>query len=207
MAKEREAHSDDELVEIPNSDNAGVEQVYHINKKEGRAEKVTNFYRKLLDTKRRRMAQSKGTHHKLAIIFFFLLAFSQLTCFFYRQERRREVPVPLKVSRLTKLPKKVPIDWFEPAFWNNSLTLRERASYIEDGIHVALPLEEFCRTWEKCTEWKNLSDKEFMEKYGDNVLKDYKIPTPEELEQLEKLEEEEEEEEVEDDLGLTDGDE
>jgi hypothetical protein len=205
LAKEREAHSDDELVEIPNLDTSTVEQVYHINKKEGRAEKVTNFYRKLLDTKRRRMAQSKGTHHKLTINFFSFL-FSRLTCFSYRQERLREVPVPSKVSRLTKLPKKVPIDWFEPAFWNDSLTLRERASYIKDGIHVALPLEEFCGTWEKCAEWKNLSDKEFMEKYGDDVLKDYNILTAEELEQLEKLQEDGEEEEVENDLDLTDGD-
>lgn len=98
-------------------------------------------------------------------------------------------------SELTAQPRQVPIDWFDPIYWNTYLTVRERASYMKNGTYyVAMPLEEFCKTWEQCAGWKNLPEKEFMEKYGNAVLEKYTLPTEEELKQLEHWENDEEEE-------------
>jgi hypothetical protein len=98
-----------------------------------------------------------------------------------------------KVSQLTILPKQVPIDWFDPTYWNEFLTVRERANYIKNGTSVALPHKDFCTTWTDCEKWKNMSRKEFMTEYGDAVLAEYKLPTQEELEQLEQWDEDEDE--------------
>ncbi|KAF8062515.1 hypothetical protein FPV67DRAFT_1703383 [Lyophyllum atratum] len=118
----------------------------------------------MADKKRLVMAKSKRKSQKL--------------------ERRREDPPMPQLSELTTLPKKVPIDWFDPTYWNNTLTVRERADYIAKGIFIALPLPEFCETWEQCAKWKNLSEADFMLTYGNAVLDKYNIPTDEELEHL-----------------------
>ena len=55
-----------------------------------------------------------------------------------------------------------------------------------------MPLPMYCTDFNA---WKNLPEKEFMEKYGNAVLKQYNIPTKEELEQLEEYDEQDEEEE------------
>lgn len=107
-----------------------------------------------------------------------------------------------KLSELTALPKNVPIDWFEPSYWNLELTLREKADYISDGVHIALPIEQLCEKWEDIVKWKALSHGDFMEQFGNSVLTLYQIPTQEEIKQLQEIEEEEEEEEVEEDLTL-----
>jgi hypothetical protein len=79
----------------------------------------------------------------------------------------------------------VPIDWFDPEYWNSILTVRERLDYLAGGgICIALPPEESCQTWEGCSEWKNLPETEFMERYGNVVLKEYNIPTEEEVDQI-----------------------
>lgn len=96
-----------------------------------------------------------------------------------------------KSSELTTQPRRVSIDWFDPTYWNTHLTVRERADIIRDHPYVALPKEEFCGTWKQCTIWKNLPEKEFMATYGDDVLKQYNLPTKEELEQLEHWENDE----------------
>ncbi|RDB18252.1 hypothetical protein Hypma_000603 [Hypsizygus marmoreus] len=166
LADETEVHSDDELAEGVTTDSG--EAVYHIKEKEGRSTKVMNFFR-MADVRRRRMDQSKRKQYKLP-------------------ERRREDPVMPQPSALTALPKQVPIDWFDPSYWNNTLTVREHADYIEDGVDVALPLEEFCKTWEDCAKWKNLPKKEFMQTYGNAVLDLYDMPTEQELEQLARWE-------------------
>ncbi|KAG5637582.1 hypothetical protein H0H81_004033 [Sphagnurus paluster] len=101
-----------------------------------------------------------------------------------QQEQRHEDPLMPKLSELTARPTAVPIDWFEPTYWNTYLTVCEQADYIANRAHVALPLEQFCKTWEQCAAWKNLPKKEFMEKYGNDVLKQYQMPTQEELDQL-----------------------
>ena len=101
-------------------------------------------------------------------------------------------------SELTALPKAVPIDWFDPTYWNEHLTLREHADYIQEGVYVALPKAELCGTWSVCGGWKNLPVAEFMEKYGNEVLAQYKLPTQEEIEQLDQYDEDEDEGEQED---------
>ena len=91
------------------------------------------------------------------------------------------------------MPKFIPIDQFDPGYWNTILTVHERLDYIEHGIHIGLPLTEHCQTWEQCSLWKILPEEEFMERYGDEVLEQYKMPTKEEIEQLRQWEEEVEE--------------
>lgn len=80
-----------------------------------------------------------------------------------------------------QLPTEVPIDYFSPEFFN-SLTVRERASYMDNG--VALPTAEHCQTWKQIQEWKGLTPKEFMARYGDAKLALYELPTEDELAQL-----------------------
>ena len=76
-----------------------------------------------------------------------------------------------KQSKLLALPKSVPIDWFDPIYWNEHLTLHEHADYIQGGVHVALPRDpHLYSTWSACVAWKNLPVKEFMDKYGNDVL-------------------------------------
>ena len=102
-----------------------------------------------------------------------------------------------KQSKLLALLKSVPIDWFDPIYWNEHLTLHEHANYTQDGTHVALPRNpELYSTWSACVAWKDLPVKEFMEKYGNDVLTQYKLPTEEELEQLDQYDAEQVEEQV-----------
>lgn len=77
------------------------------------------------------------------------------------------------------------------------MTLRQRANIIKNGIVIALPLQKHCETWEQCAKWKNLPEDQFMEKFGNEVLKLYKMPTAEELEQLGKWDEDTDESEAE----------
>lgn len=51
-----------------------------------------------------------------------------------------------------------------------------------------MPLEDICRDWKQVSEWKNLSEKHFMELYGNSVLELYNMPTDEEIEQLDMWE-------------------
>ena len=58
-------------------------------------------------------------------------------------------------------------------------------------MHVSLPRDPVLySTWSARVAWKNLPVKEFMEKYGNDVLTQYMLPTEEELEQLDKYDEE-----------------
>ena len=110
-------------------------------------------------------------------------------------EHRREDPEPPIDSTLTAMPESVPIDWFEPDAWN-SFTVRERVEYTAGGISVGLPLEKHCDTLAKCAKWKNLPEKEFMEKYGNDVLAQYHMPTDAEIAQLEEYEAGEKDKEI-----------
>ena len=66
LARENEAHSDDELAE-GNAESADA--VYHIKEKEGRSVKVTAFFR-MADKECKQMNRSKRRHLKLANICF-----------------------------------------------------------------------------------------------------------------------------------------
>lgn len=87
---------------------------------------------------------------------------------------------PSEISRT--LPQKVPIDFFSPDFFN-SLSVRQRKIYMGNGI--ALPLPEFCQSWEAVQTWKSLGKAEFMERYGNAKLALYMLPTAAELARLE----------------------
>jgi hypothetical protein len=62
---------------------------------------------------------------------------------------------------------------------------------MENGIRIGLPQEEFCQTWEDCSKWKNLSEEVFMQQYGNEVLKEYHLPTEAEIKQSQQWDEEE----------------
>ncbi|KAJ7627222.1 hypothetical protein FB45DRAFT_1029581 [Roridomyces roridus] len=81
-------------------------------------------------------------------------------------------------------PLHVPLDYFEPDYYNTVLSLRERAMYMNNGI--ALPTEAFCTSWSDVEKWKNLPRDAFMTQYGRAKLDLYKVPTPEELAQLDE---------------------
>ena len=110
-------------------------------------------------------------------------------------ERRQEDPEPPIDSKLTAMPESVPINWFEPKAWNN-FTVCERFEYSKGSITVSLPLETYCDTLAKCVAWKNLLEEEFMEKYGNDVLAQYHMPTNEEIAQLKQYDAGEEDEEI-----------
>ncbi|KAJ6572610.1 hypothetical protein B0H10DRAFT_2237475 [Mycena sp. CBHHK59/15] len=62
----------------------------------------------------------------------------------------------------------------------NSLPANMRAEYRDNGI--ALPASEHCNK----PDWKTMSDAVFMAKYGNEVLKNYNLPTDAELAQIEQ---------------------
>jgi hypothetical protein len=57
LAKETEAHADDEMIQMNN------ETVHHITRKDGRSAKVTNLFR-MADALRVKVAKRKGHHLK-----------------------------------------------------------------------------------------------------------------------------------------------
>ncbi|KAE9397510.1 hypothetical protein BT96DRAFT_71109 [Gymnopus androsaceus JB14] len=91
-----------------------------------------------------------------------------------------------------------------PWYYNNVLTLRERAVYMNNG--VALPMPQHCQSEADIRRWKKLNTKKFMEEYGNEVLDQYDIPTEEELERLDRNEDTDNEadEDDEDDEDFTD---
>ncbi|KAG6913722.1 hypothetical protein DXG01_004703 [Tephrocybe rancida] len=195
LAKETEAHSDDELIEA--NDANGIAGNYHIKVKEGRSQKVKTLFR-LADVTRRRLASGKRGYRKLSTP---SLAHTYThQHLFTRQERNRVDPPMPQPSERTAIPRAVPIDWFDPEYFNHTLTLRERAQLVKHGVRVALPTAELCATWEQCSAWKNLSDSDFMLQYGNTVLAEYNLPTEEDLKRLEEFENDAEEDEVQDDL-------
>jgi hypothetical protein len=86
---------------------------------------------------------------------------------------------PTPSSTLSRiLPVDVPIDFWDPQFYNNEFDVREKAMYV--GTGVAPPLPQFC-TDSHVNEWAKLPAKEFMAKFGKDVLAQYNLPTPEEI--------------------------
>lgn len=76
-----------------------------------------------------------------------------------------------------------PLDFFDPEYFNETLAPSERIRYEECG--VALPPESVRgNTVMEHSVWKNMSDKEFMEKYGNEVKAQYLIPSQEEIDRI-----------------------
>ncbi|KAI5823055.1 hypothetical protein K523DRAFT_255848 [Schizophyllum commune Tattone D] len=154
-----------ELVDVATPDGVTTKKaIYTIRKKEGRSDKVTAFFW-MVD--RSRVAQA------LAL----------------ERERQEQTVEPYKTSQVTRTPTKVPIDYFSPQYWNETLTLRDRVEYLgsrKGRARVGLPKPEFCKTWADISKWIHLSEDEFMAKYGDDVLAEYAIPTDAQIAMIEK---------------------
>ena len=123
---------------------------------------------------------SKALKLQVSFLVLFLFIFIHL---YDRAEHTCEDPLTPLESELFTFPKFIPIDWFDPGYWNAVLTVHECLDYVEHG-YIGLHLVEHCQTWERCSLWKNLPEEEFMERYGNSVLEQYKMPTKEEIEQL-----------------------
>ncbi|KAJ6550328.1 hypothetical protein B0H19DRAFT_1265159 [Mycena capillaripes] len=151
MAYVREAHSDDEHSPI---------QGRHTRDKPGRNSVVGKFFVAKLDVKSDEYrARNPVPGQKKPEV------------------RKRDDPL-LPASNISLvLPPDVPIDFFTPDFYN-ALTVKERARYANTG--VAFPLEPYAFAPEHAA-WKKMGKAEFMEKYGNNVLKRYNIPSQEEI--------------------------
>ena len=99
-----------------------------------------------------------------------------------RQEEPR-IPHPQqRESRISeRLPRKCPLDWFDPQYFNN-MDIEFRALYVDAPI--ALPSPEYCSALTPPPDWKGMPEAEFMEKYGNVVQAQYNLPTEEELRAL-----------------------
>ncbi|KAJ6779224.1 hypothetical protein DFH09DRAFT_1091854 [Mycena vulgaris] len=75
-----------------------------------------------------------------------------------------------------ELPEAAPIDWFDPDTYND-LPAQTRFDIFKKG--VALPLVQHHQN----PDWKMMDKATFMTKYGNEVLKQYCIPTPAEMEE------------------------
>ncbi|KAJ6578419.1 hypothetical protein B0H19DRAFT_1020685 [Mycena capillaripes] len=94
-------------------------------------------------------------------------------------EMRNVTDPPTPSSALSRvLPVGVPIDFWDPKFYNEELDVEEKAMYINTG--VAFPLGKFCND-KNASKWAKMPAKEFMEKYGNEVLAQYNLPTPDEI--------------------------
>lgn len=78
------------------------------------------------------------------------------------------------------------VDYFEPSFWNNHLSVEDKARYIRNGVYIGMPPANLCKEWTDVVKWKGLNREQMKEQYGGDVLKDYVIPTASELRQLQE---------------------
>ncbi|KAJ7032234.1 hypothetical protein C8F04DRAFT_1359439 [Mycena alexandri] len=116
--------------------------------------------------------------------------------------RTRQDPL-LPASYFGKiLPPDVPVDFFTPEFYNG-LTLKERARYANTGVAFPLPKVVFDPAH---ANWRYLGKKDFMDKYGYDVLEQYDIPSAEEIDAIPESDVEDDEE-IEIDLEDTDDEE
>lgn len=95
---------------------------------------------------------------------------------------------PAPEPTLHAIPMGAPLDWFDPVYFNTVLTLRERDQVFKKAtFKIALPAAELC-TREHWTMWRGMSYPKFMEKYGNDELKKYEIPSEEEIALLDEYE-------------------
>ncbi|KAJ7710502.1 hypothetical protein B0H17DRAFT_1324227 [Mycena rosella] len=168
IAADIECHSDDEGP-FPNPANNGKSTIYYINDKIQRNPYITNFYREL-DTLRFMAADAEGNSQ-------YLLA----------ERTRQYVADQAKHSKISRrFPPNGTVDYFDPIYFN-ALPKSLRARYRHSGVALPLPSH-----WKE--NWQQLTDTQFMQKYGNEVLKLYQLPTDEEMEGAGDDEEEEEEE-------------
>lgn len=125
--------------------------VYFINQRPERSASAEKFIR-VLDKEREASAMQDSTKRW--------------------RERKRVVPSNQKTSPFRALPEDMPIDYFEPNFYNR-LQPRLRMRITNNTIALLPNVEESFRG----TPDERLSDTNFNNKYGDQVLKRYNIPS------------------------------
>ncbi|KAJ3737888.1 hypothetical protein EV360DRAFT_14368, partial [Lentinula raphanica] len=113
---------------------------YLIHPKQGRSANVTAIFRKIDERYQHTLNRPQGQ----------------------RNDRIRKTPdTPLAEAHPSRRPLDVPIDYFEPVYFNTLLSARDRARYAKNG--VAMPIAEKA---EDVSMWKNLDEDEFMDRYG-----------------------------------------
>lgn len=172
LLKAKAMHSDDER---PPGGDARRKKGLNICTKDSRNEIITAFVRELDGNILKRMEHSPNRNKKCVVV---ILLYSLTT--FPRMPETRTVTVPPTASSALSriLPVGVPIDFWAPKFYNEELDIQEKAMYVDTG--VAFPLPKFCNN-ENFDKWSKMPAKEFMDKYGKDVLAQYKLPMPEEL--------------------------
>ncbi|KAK7063350.1 hypothetical protein R3P38DRAFT_2818270 [Favolaschia claudopus] len=159
------------------SDDEHVGKTRYVRDKPGRNPTVTRFFLQELDPEAERYRRvQKPLTRKL--------------------NRKRGPPLRAASELSEVLSADVPIDYFTPAYYN-SLSLRERARYARGG--VAFPLAKYAFAPEHA-EWKTMDRKPFMKKYGKEVLRQYNIPTAEEIAGLSDSDEDDEDDGSEPDI-------
>ncbi|KAJ7816734.1 hypothetical protein B0H14DRAFT_3743162 [Mycena olivaceomarginata] len=157
LLKVNTAHSDDER---PPGGDARKKKGLHICTKDGCNPAITAFVRELDGAILKRIERNPNRNLKAP-------------------EKRTVTVPPTPSSTLSRiLPVGVPIDFWDPQFYNDEFDVREKAMYV--GTGVAFPLPQFC-TDSHVNEWAKLPAKEFMAKFGKDVLAQYNLPTPEEI--------------------------
>jgi hypothetical protein len=87
------------------------------------------------------------------------------------RERLRKVPEIQQESKMDALPLGMPIDYFDPDYFNG---LQPRLRYRITNTQVALP-PDIKNIFKSSSIDRKLSDKEFTEKYGAEILGKYEI--------------------------------
>ncbi len=67
------------------------------------------------------------------------------------------------------------------------MSLRERVNIVRNGADVALPAPELCENWADILRWRKLSKTEFMRVHGNTILREYDIPTSEEIQLIDAV--------------------
>jgi hypothetical protein len=125
-----------------------------ISPKDGRHERVTQFIIEIDERRKKETLQSGKAW----------------------RERTRVRSPNAPPSTLRTLPDDVPLDWFDPDFYA-SLSNRSRCRVTPEEPSIALPpapVPLFTNT--KSEQWWKLPRKDFMEKYGNEVLAQYELP-------------------------------
>lgn len=85
---------------------------------------------------------------------------------------------PQSIIKKKGLPQKVSVDWYDPDLFNE-FPAEFRARFIKSG--VALPLMHHWVNGRPPREIKTMPHEAFMEKYGNEVLALYELPTKAEM--------------------------
>ncbi|KAJ7364596.1 hypothetical protein DFH08DRAFT_659261, partial [Mycena albidolilacea] len=152
--KAKFCNSDDES----DTDDAG-KKIYTVNAKGIRSVSATTFVHQLEVRRLKTDAREKGKK-KINVV----------------EHTRIRVATPAESDLSFQMPKKVPIDYFTPSEFND-FPAETRFKYAQYG--VALPLVAHHGN----ADWKTMDRETFMTKYGNEVLKQYNIPTEEEMAQ------------------------